>query len=195
MFLRNFYELLINMSPGDALFFGDETFMELNRRLCRIWWIKGERPEIPVDSGRRRLNLIGAIDVKNNLGYFAEINKLNAVQFLRFLKWLLKSARIPGKMYLVLDNASSHHAKLVRPFLKKNMNRLELVFLLPYSPDFNPIEILWREIKKDINTNEYFQTLDELRTTLYEHFQQFKHPSENIASLWNLENWKSKVET
>ena len=83
---------------------------------------------------------------------------------------------------------------MVQPFLKKNTNRLKLVFLPPYSPHFNPIDTLWREIKKDINTSEFFQTVNELRTTLYEYLQQFKHPSERIASLWNLEKWKSKVE-
>ena len=67
------------MNPDDALLFGDETSIELNRRLSRIWWIKGERPEIFVDSGRKRLNLIGVIDVTNKLGAFAEIKKLNAM--------------------------------------------------------------------------------------------------------------------
>jgi len=105
-------------------------------------WIKGERPEVLVDNGRKRLNLIGTIDVINNLGYFAEIKRLDAVRFLGFLKGLLKRVHIQGKIYLVLDNARSHHVKMLRSFLKKSADRLELVFLPPYSPDFNPIEIL-----------------------------------------------------
>ncbi len=183
----------MNMKPGDALLFGDETSIELNRRLCKIWWIKGERPEILVDSGRKRLNLIGTIDVTNHTGFFAEIKTLDAVQFLRFLKGLLKHVQIPGKIYFVLDNARAHHAKKLRFFLKKNADRLQLIFLPPYSPDFNPIELLWRDIKKDVNTNEYFQTLDELHAVLYEYLQQFKHPSEKIATLWNLEKFTAKA--
>jgi len=183
----------MNMKPEDALLFGDETSIELNRRLQKIWWVKGERPEIPVDSGRKPLNLIGTIDVSNDTGFFAEIKKLDAVPFLGFLKGLLKNNHVPGKIYLVLDNARAHHAKKLRDFLRKNKDRLELVYLSPYSPDFNPIEILWRELKKDINTNEYFETLKALRMELYEYLQQFKQPSERIASLWNVEKFFAKA--
>lgn len=193
-FLKEFNELVLSMNPDDALLFGDETSIELNRRLSRMWWIKGERPEILVDSGRKRLNLIGVIDVTNKLGAFAEIKKLNAIQFLSFLKGLLKITHIQGKIYLVLDNARSHHAKMLNPFLKSIADRLELVFLPPYSPDFNPIEIFWRELKKDVNTNEYFETLDELRRALQEYVVQFKCPSEQIASLWNFKKWISEME-
>lgn len=181
------------MNPEDALLFGDETSIELNRRFSRIWWIKGERPEILVENGRKRLNLIGVIDVTNNLGTFAEIKKLDAMQFLGFLKGLLKTTYIKGKIYLVLDNASSHHAKMLKPFLKSIADLLELVFLPPYSPDFNPIEILWRDLKKDVNTNEYFETLDELRVALREYVVQFKSPSKKIASLWNSKKWISEM--
>ncbi|PEN79865.1 hypothetical protein CN553_30345 [Bacillus cereus] len=36
---------------------------------------------------------------------------------------------------MVLDNARIHHAKLLKPFLRKNSQRLSLIFLPPYSPN------------------------------------------------------------
>jgi putative transposase len=45
---------------------------------------------------------------------------------------------------MVLDNARVHHAKLIQPFLEHNKDRLELMFLPPYSSDLNMIEGLWK---------------------------------------------------
>lgn len=48
-----------------------------------------------------------------------------------------------GKIVVILDNTSIHHADLIQPFIDGNKHRLELVFLLPYSPKLNLIERLW----------------------------------------------------
>jgi len=56
----------------------------------------------------------------------------------------------PGnRICLVLDNFSTHKAKLVRE--KANELNIELVYLPPYSPDLNPIEYLWKSIKRSIS--------------------------------------------
>ena len=51
-----------------------------------------------------------------------------------------------------LDDAKIHHAKLLREFLDENQERLNLVFLPPYSPNLNKIEQLWRWLKDFIVT-------------------------------------------
>lgn len=191
--MQEFITILSRLTPDDALLFLDETSMELNRRLRRMWWGKGERPEIPVDTGKKRINLIGAIEVMRHLGWFAEIKTLDAIQFRRFLEGLLTRVKVPGKIYVVLDNAPSHHAKKLKSFLKKNAHRLQLIFLPPYSPDFNPIEILWRELKKDVNTNHYFSSLGQLRMVLYDYLQQFHMPSERIATLWSSQKFRIRA--
>jgi len=66
----------------------------------------------------------------------------DAKVFLGFLKVVL--LRYPkGNIVMILDNARIHYAKLIQPFLVKVKNRLELMFLPPYSPKFNLIEGLW----------------------------------------------------
>ena len=46
---------------------------------------------------------------------------------------------------LVMDNMKSHHAKAIKQLLEKA--KVRYVFLLPYSPDLNPIENLWSKVK------------------------------------------------
>ena len=58
---------------------------------------------------------------------------------------------------MILDNARIHHAKLIQPFLEKNKNYLELIFLPPYSPNLNLIEGLWKWLKQSIIYNVFLK--------------------------------------
>jgi transposase len=60
------------------------------------------------------------------------------------------------KIVMVLDNARIHHAKLIQPFLENNRERLELVYLPPYSPPLNLIEGLWKWLKETVINNVFF---------------------------------------
>jgi len=53
------------------------------------------------------------------------------------------------RLVIVLDNFSSHHAVLVRQYAAGN--NIHLVYLPPYSPDLNPIEQIWRAIKREVS--------------------------------------------
>jgi len=50
---------------------------------------------------------------------------------------------------IIIDNFKTHHSKLVNE-KAKNLNIL-LIFLPPYSPDLNPIEFVWKSIKKSVS--------------------------------------------
>ncbi|MED5012073.1 transposase, partial [Geobacillus stearothermophilus] len=64
---------------------------------------------------------------------------------------------------MILDNARIHHAKLIQPFLKEHEDRLELVFLPPYSPQLNLIEGLWKWLKSDVIYNVFYSSVQEIR--------------------------------
>ena len=88
------------------------------------------------------MKLIGGLDYETGCVYVEEHRKYDVEVFLQFLKNVL--SRYPhGKTVIILDNAKIHHAKLLEEFLEENRNRLELVFLPPYSPNLNRIEELW----------------------------------------------------
>ena len=63
---------------------------------------------------------------------------------------------------MVLDNCKSHFTKKVQKFLEAN-NNLFLLFLSPYSPDFNVIERLWQILRKAVTNNFLFQSLGEVK--------------------------------
>jgi transposase len=111
------------------------------------------------------------------------IDRLQAPQFQTFLEGVIALYPGPRKILLVLDNARAHHAKILQPFLETVKEKLELVFLPPYSPNLNPIERFWRFMRKMVTHNTFFATFAKLLTALTQFFQKFKCPSLEIASL------------
>ena len=64
-----------------------------------------------------------------------------------------------NRICLVLDNFATHKAKKVKE--KASELNIELIYLPPYSPDLNPIEYLWKNIKRIISISS-IKSKDEL---------------------------------
>jgi len=54
------------------------------------------------------------------------------------------------------------YGALLQPWLKKNRKTLTLLFLPPYSPDFNPIERVWKLTRRLATHNRFFASLDDV---------------------------------
>lgn len=63
---------------------------------------------------------------------------------------------------LLWDNGGSHKSADVKQWLVKNPGVIELDNFPPYSPEFNPIEHVWKELKKHINHLRGTATLEEI---------------------------------
>ena len=77
--------------------------------------------------------------------------------------------------FLIIDNGPCHNLDDEgKAWLVAQRNRIELFRLPPYSPEFNPIEGVWKQAKKRTTRNVFYRTTDErdaaLRAT-FEHFQ------------------------
>ena len=133
--------------------------------LQKTWFIKGHQRKIPTYGKNAGVKLIGTLDYVTGNVYCEEHEKYDAKVFLDFLKVVL--SRYPkGKIVMILDNARIHHAKLIQPFLEKVKNRLELMFLPPYSPEFNLIEGLWGWLKSSVINNVFFPSLPKVKVTI-----------------------------
>lgn len=111
--------------------------------------------------------MLATLDYAEGKIVWKEDEQYNAESFLAFLKQIL-DAYPTGKIVMVLDNARIHHAKLLSSFLQENKNRLELVFLPPYSPELNLVEGLWKWLKADV-INNVFTTLQLKSASMSKH--------------------------
>jgi putative transposase len=171
-------EIYHNKQPEDVILHLDESGFELCGKPKKCLTKKGVQPRLPSPGGRKRVNVVGAVDPFSGWSFFQYIKKFDAVTFLVFLVCLIAQCPGPGKIYLFLDNSRVHHAKYLRTFLAANSDKLQLVFLPSYSPEFNEeIEGVWREVKKNVVYNGYYANFDRFYTTLDGEFDQWRtHP-------------------
>jgi len=73
-----------------------------------------------------------------------------------------------GEIILILDNFSSHHAAMTKETASDLSIRL--VFLPPYSPDLNPIEFIWKSIKRAIS-REFIRDTDHMKEIIKHSFE------------------------
>ena len=84
--------------------------------------------------------------------------------FLKCLKHLYK--RLKGyTIWLYVDRAKWHMGEEIKIFLRVH-KRLHLEYLPPYQPGLNPQERLWREIRYESTTNQWFESLDDIWKTI-----------------------------
>lgn len=64
-------------------------------------------------------------------------------------------------IFLVGDNAPSHHSAVTINFLKEHQDRIEFVPLPTYSPTLNEIERLWKLIRDNLTRNYFYASLEQ----------------------------------
>ena len=105
----------------------------------------GERAVGRVPAGYwTQLTLLGGLSLEGLVACMSIEAATDRDVFLAFVEHVLVPALKPGQV-VILDNLSAHKATAVRPLIESAGCRL--VYLPPYSPDFNPIEQAWSKLK------------------------------------------------
>ena len=73
--------------------------------------------------------------------------RIAAALFIEFLRRLIMN--YPKKIFLVVDGLPAHKAKSVQRYLETVKDRIRLFFLPPYSPEINPDELVWNDVKNN----------------------------------------------
>lgn len=159
---RRAYQELTKDIPKEDLVYVDESGMEEGSCKEYAWSEKGN-PLQGKRSGKtyKRLNIIGALNNGNSLAPFTFYGSCNTEIFNLWVEKILLPELKPGQV-VILDNASFHKSKKTREIIENAGCRV--IFLPPYSPDFNPIEKFWAKMKKWIrnmirNFDSLYQTL------------------------------------
>lgn len=154
--------------------YGDEASFEQSGTLCRHWAEKGVGHEVKSFPTRKKAKVIGAVVVGSKpKWHFSCVDWFNGETFWRFLKRLVRHYK-GRKIYLIVDNARYHRTKEIHRWLKANTEKIEVHFLPPYSPEFNPVELVWKETKKRTTHNRYFPSLTVLKEKVFKRFNRFQ---------------------
>jgi transposase len=144
------------------ILFVDESMIRDYQAIHQTWFERGKQRIIKTFGKHRGVKLVGYLNYETGEIYCEEHESYDAGVFLGFLKNVLSRNKY-GKTVIILDNARIHHAKLLEPLLKENEERLQLMYLPPYSPDLNLIEGLWKWLKEKVVYNVFYKTVPEIR--------------------------------
>jgi transposase len=142
----------------------DEAGFSLHPKLGLIWAKKGTQPKVPTKSCHKRLNLTGWVAPWIGWHGLMRIDKGNTNSFLKFLKYLHKRLK-DFTVYLYADGPYWHKGEKVRESLKKYKN-IRLEYLPPYHPELNPQERVWKLLRYEVTTNQYFPDVDSISVAI-----------------------------
>lgn len=136
--------------------FEDEAGFGRINKPKRCWCKKGVRPTTPCHHVREYRYAFGAVSPKDGKSFFLVMPNCNTVCMNIFLDELSKEYP-EDLIMLAVDNAGWHRSKTLK--IPENI----VVFpLLPYTPEMNPIEQIWKEIRKRGFKNEIFHSLEKV---------------------------------
>src|SRR5918912_2023324 len=146
---------------GGLLLFGDEASFGQWGSLGYTWAPSGQQPVVKTTGRRKAYKVFGLIEVFSGRLFYRGIDgKFNGESYRAFLEWVL--AQTTASLFLVQDGAPYHRAAALQPFWQAHAHRLFVTQLPSYSPDYNPIEFLWRATKRRATHNRYFPAFDAL---------------------------------
>ena len=177
-----------HIESGWRIFFQDEVGFQSEGTLSHTWGPKAKKTEVKNYGRHGRVNLIGAFELGTGVfhGVLTSFS-VNACRFRRFICHLKREMRT-DKILLICDNASFHKAKWFTEWSKQQSSWLRLEFLPAYSPDFNPIERLWRWIKTEYIHNKCWKTKGLLKKYLGSVVQKIPFHTEDLKSMMKAEN-------
>lgn len=164
------------------VWFGDEAGVRSDAHSGTTWAPKGRTPIVSTTGARFGLNVISAVNRRGALRFMCVEGKVNADVFIEFLGRLVESAGHP--VYLVVDGHPTHKAAKTRKFVESTKGRLKLFFLPGYSPDLNPDELVWNNLKSQGTGKRAITGPDQLKKLVVGHLRSMQKNADLVRSFY-----------
>jgi len=169
---------------------GDETGIQSDAYNAKGFAPKGKAPVVRLNAKKNSISMISAITNNGKVRFMLYRETMNGQLLIKFMSRLVKDT--DRKVFLILDNLRVHHGKIVTTWLEANRNSIEVFFLPPYAPEYNPDEYLNGDLKQKIRsgipsrsqndltrkTRSFMKTLQKRKHHVKKYF---KHPSVTYA--------------
>ena len=170
---------------GALLLFGDEASFPQWGTLTYTWARKGQQPQVPTSGVRKGYKVFGLLDYfTGRFFYQGQEGRLDTAAYVAFLTRVL--AQTTERLVLIQDGARYHTSKAAQAFFAQHPERLTVFQLPSYSPDYNPIEKLWKQVKQTETHLHYFPTFAALTTKVEQALLKFAQAPQAILSLCGL---------
>lgn len=170
---------------------GDETGIQSDVYNAKGFAPKGKAPIIHLNAKKNSISMISAITNNGKVRFMLYRETMTGKVLISFMSRLIKDT--DRKVFLILDNLRVHHGKKAAEWLDVNREKIEVFFLPPYAPEYNPDEYLNGDLKQKIRSGIPSRSQDDLtrKTRSFmktlqnrsHHVKKyFKHPSVAYAA-------------
>lgn len=144
------------------VFFGDEAAVRSDYHAGTTWGEFGRTPVASTTGARHRVNMISAVSPQGKLHFRLVENNVDADAFIAYCEALRDDYR--GRIiYLVVDGHSAHRATKTKEWVAAQHGQFKLFYLPGYSPQLNPDEWIWKNVKHDRIGRAGITSLEDLR--------------------------------
>ena len=164
------------------ILFEDEASFAQWGSLSYTWAPKGEQPKVPTSGKRKGYKVFGLIDYfSGQFFYKTHEGRFNSESYAAFLLDVLAQTR--RHVVVIQDGARYHTSQAMQQFFSAHAARLTVEQLPSYSPDFNPIEHLWKKVKKEATHLKHFPEFTHLQAEVDRALLYFAHTPREITVL------------
>lgn len=167
---------------GAEIFFADEAGVRSDFHSGRTWAPRGKTPVIAATGARFGFNMISAVSPRGQLRFMVVAGKVAAGQFCEFLRRLIHGAQRP--IFLIVDGHPVHRSAKVKQLAQSLRGRLELFYLPPYSPELNPDEWVWNDLKNNGIGRMRMTGPDDMRSKVISHLKWMQRTPDLIRSFF-----------
>lgn len=164
------------------IFFGDETNIQNTCNYMRGYAPKGKTPVVKTESQKFKINMLSAVSKRGKLRFVLYKENMDSNKLIDFMRRLVHDSL--KKVFLVLDNLRVHHSKKVQTWLDDHKDKIEVFYLPPYAPEYNPDEFVNSDLKRSVGKKASAQSKDELEHTVRSHLKSLQLNPSKITSFF-----------
>jgi transposase len=166
---------------GGLILFEDEASFAQWGSLSYTWARRGQQPEVPTSGKRKGYKVFGAMEYCSGRLFSQGLEgRFNSEQYQVFLRMIM--AQTPEHLFVIHNGARYHTSASTQAFLAAHSDRITAEPLPSYSPDYHPIEYLWKKTKQRATHNKYFKEFAALTISVEKALAYFAtHPEEVLG--------------
>jgi len=170
------------------IYFADEAGVRSDFHSGKTWAPRGKTPVLQATGARFGFNMISAISPKGQMRFMVVAGKVASAQFCAFLRRLMRGAQRP--VFLIVDGHPVHRSVKVKTLVESFKGKLELFHLPPYSPELNPDEWVWNDLKNNGIGRMLVNGPDDMKKKVVSHLKWMQRTPDLIRSFFQASTTK-----
>ncbi len=130
--------------------------------------------------------MISAVSPRGDMRFMVVDGTVRNAEFITFLKRLVADVR--KRVFLIVDGHPTHRSRAVKEYVESLKGKLRLIFLPPYSPELNPDELVWNELKNNVVGREVVLDKHDLKKKVIGGLRSLQKDPQKVRSFFQEKN-------